>query len=486
LTGFFDTSSGLLRPSNEQLVQSLTRFVSFRTVSSKPEYAEDCRQGASWLRNLFKQFGAQTELLKTDYGQNPIVYACFKGKSSSGKRILFYGHYDVVSAENDQGKWKSDPFSLQGQDGYLYGRGVSDNKGPVLAAVYAVADLVTEKKLETDVVFLVEGEEERGSRGFDRAVKSNKHIIGDISWILLANSYWLNNDFPCLTYGLRGVIHATISVEGGRKDLHSGVNGSNLMNEPLKDLVALVATITDTDRRINIPGFYDNIRPFSKEEEQWYSDISNTISRTTSTFQDPESLKAKWREPSFTIHGFTTSSSGVSTVIPHKATVKISFRLVPNQGAEEISKSFVEYIQSEFRKLKTLNALSVKLGHPVDPWLGDPNNEIYKSLEEAIIDVWKLNSNGTTHAPKLESVREEKYNVDGSSPLLPRKPLYIREGGSIPAIRFLEKELDAPAAQLPCGQASDNAHLENERLRLTNLYNSREIFKKVFRELPTR
>ena len=168
----------------EDLLDSLRQFVSFRTVSSMPDYAEDCRRGASWLRNLFKRFGADTEMFNTDDNRNPVVFARFRGRnlrSKHRKRILFYGHYDVVAAENKKKTWNTDPFDLQGINGYHYGRGVSDNKGPTLAAIYAVADLVTKQQLNSDVLFLVEGEEECGSKGFEKTIKRNKHIIGDLA-----------------------------------------------------------------------------------------------------------------------------------------------------------------------------------------------------------------------------------------------------------------------------------------------------------------
>ena len=374
----------------------------------------------------------------------------------------------MIPAESQQQKWTSDPYLLQGRNGFLYGRGVSDNKGPILAAVYAVADLVVDKSLQTDVVFLIEGEEECGSRGFEQAVRKHKHLIGDVNWILLANSSWLTTDFPCLTYGLRGVVHAQITVEGGPKDLHSGVAGSSLQHEPLKDLVTLLATLTDSHNRITVPSFYDHVRDVDPKEESWYSDISRTLSSTghpsTSCFHDPHSLKAKWREPSFTIHGFTTSSSVLSTIIPHRASAEISFRLVPNQDAQQLSETLISFLHEQFDALDTTNKIAIKAGHPVDPWLGDPSNELYQTLEEAIVDVWDLKNPSSS---EIENSR-------------PQRPLYIREGGSIPAIRFLEKEFGAPAAQLPLGQAGDNAHLENEKLRLVNLYKGREIFKRVF------
>lgn len=490
-------------------------------------YAEDCRRGASWLRNLFKRFGASTELLNTDDKANPIVLAGFKGNdfpSEKHNRILFYGHYDVIAAENEHRKWIVDPFDMQGIDGYLYGRGTSDNKGPVLAALYAVANLVAEKRLASDVIFLIEGEEECGSRGFQKAIKSNKHLIGDINWILLANSYWLDDDVPCLTYGLRGVVHATIRVESKHSDLHSGVEGSHMMDEALKDLVMLLAKLNGTGGRVNIPTFYDKVLPITEAENKRYDAISKSLLRRNPDVGSAEDLtasfKAKWREPSLTIHGFKTSGPANSTIIPHIASAAVSFRLVPNQDAMQIQKDLIRFLKGQFSMLETLNTLYITIDHQADPWLGDPENRIFKMLERAIMGVWGPIGQGRRRSstaskspimqmtnglisPKITPVTSSTLtNGSNVTPKTPaqepnrpfsespkaqhahayQRPLYIREGGSIPAIRFLEKEFGAQAAHLPCGQASDNAHLDNERLRLLNLYKSREIFKKVFSE----
>ncbi|KAF2098217.1 glutathione degradosome [Rhizodiscina lignyota] len=496
------------RTSNEQLSESLKHFVSYRTVSSDPRYKPDCHRGASFLRSVLKNFGARTEMLATQDTLNPIILAKFRGnpsQSQSRRKILFYGHYDVIAAENERGKWIIDPFSMEGIDGYFYGRGVSDNKGPVMAAIYAVAELVAEKSLNSDVTFLIEGEEECGSRGFADAIRKNKHLIGDVDWILLANSYWLDDHVPCLTYGLRGVIHATVQVESQHPDLHSGVDGSALLDESLKDLVMLLAKLTGKNGHVEIPGFYDPVLPLTEDEQALYDDITFTLLERNPDLGEPEALAAslmrRWREASLTIHRFQTSGPENSTIIPRLARAALSMRLVPNQEAEVIAASLIDFLHSEFDKLESKNRLTVTIDHQAEPWLGDFNNEIFHTLENAIMHVWgpiqpRRRSSMAPRKPlplrKLsgdERVTPATSSTLASGSVTPpnergRKPLYIREGGSIPAIRFLEKEFGAPAAHLPCGQASDSAHLNNERLRVLNLYKSKDIFKTVFRELP--
>ncbi|USP79646.1 hypothetical protein yc1106_06920 [Curvularia clavata] len=526
------------RSNNDLMVESLSQFVSFRTVSSLPKYRADCRRGASYLRSVFQNFGAVTEMINTsDY--NPIVFAKFRGNpatAASRKKILFYGHYDVIAAENEQRKWKHDPFTLTGEGGYLYGRGVSDNKGPIMAAIYAAHELANEQSLDSDIIFLIEGEEESGSRGFEKAVQARKDLIGDVDWILLANSYWLDDHVPCLTYGLRGVIHATVQIESKHPDLHSGVDGSALLDEPLKDLVMLLSRLTGRHGKVQIPGFYDPILPLTDDEKELYTEITKTLLRSNPDLGDADelaqSLMRRWREASLTIHRFQTSGPENSTIIPRLAKAALSIRLVPNQEAGDVAEALISFLKDEFEELDSKNELKITIDHQAEPWLGDFSNEIFQTLERAIMSVWgprlgqRRESMSAAKASDYFSAQSKngedssvgpvarKPSVPATSNILanssdpalsstadpssgastpdetekesiaPRKPLYIREGGSIPSIRFLEKEFNAPAAHLPCGQASDSAHLDNERLRLVNLYNSKKIFKEVFRELP--
>ena len=494
------------------MIKNLRDFVSYKTISSRPEFAEDCHRGATFLCTLFKRLGGEVQMLQTrDKAHNPVVFVKFAGKLQPGetatekkerKRILFYGHYDIVAADTKKGKWTSDPFAMKGINGYLYGRGVSDNKGPIIAALYAVTDLLQDKSLESDVIFLIEGEEESGSRGFQETVREHQDIIGPIDYILLANSYWLDDETPCLTYGLRGVLHATIGVDSSYPDLHSGVEGSYMMSEPLSDLTMVLSKLKGPRNRVMIPNFYDSVLPLLPEEEARFDAITSMLVQRNPGNGPADVLKSslmsRWREPNLTIHRYKVSGPDGSLVSCH-ACANISFRLVPGQEVDAIVASLEEFLADEFAQLESTNKLSIHVDNKAEPWLGNPHNYIFRTLEEAIIKAWGMDdeTNAVAAEPEEESEEEpeedtekepkEKVALEDEKPaqVTPkaRRPLYIREGGSIPAIRFLEKQFGAPAAHLPCGQASDAAHLDNERLRVANLLKSREIFKHVFQKL---
>nr|AJD23181.1 peptidase family M20/M25/M40 protein [Onygena corvina] len=560
--------------SNDEMVNVLARFVAFKTISGRSDFAGECNQGATFLRRHCNYLGAQTQLLGTGQRRNPIVFAKFPSNAATtkGKSILFYGHYDVVGAEASHPKWNTDPFSLTSLNGYLYGRGVSDNKGPSLAALYAAAELYQQKQLACNVVFLIEGEEESGSQGFAQAIRENKGLIGPVDWILLANSYWLDDHIPCLTYGLRGVIHANIVVSSHQPDLHSGIDGSSLLDEPLKDLTILLATIVGPKGAIRLPAFHDPVLPLTRAEKSRYDAIAEALLPHHPEIENfdsfTESLMHRWREPSLTIHCIDIPGCKNSiTTISRKAKASLSIRIVPNQEADKIAEEFISYVQAQFTDLGSQNTLTVEITGKADPWLGDPNNELFKTLSGAVTSAWSTQGKSslnhrysvpvtlqarhrpglsesdstdsmsqfgrtlassssfknptashqriTTSSTLVESSvppttpehtpaaceseiqisqihaprKKDHHDLHSAVAAKPKarldlhktfKPIYIREGGSIPTIRLLEKEFGAPAAHLPCGQASDNAHLDNERLRIQNLYNSREIFKEMF------
>jgi di- and tripeptidase len=430
------------------------------------------------------------------------------------------------------------------------------------------------------VVFIIEGEEESGSQGFHQTVREHKEEIGPVDWILLANSYWLDDYNPCLTYGLRGVVHANLVVTSDHPDLHSGIAGSALLDEPIKDLSLLVSTLVGRKGKINLPGFHDTVKPPTEAEEKRFQAIADVLlphhPEIPSSQALIKSLTYRWREPSLTIHSMEVpgSKSGTTT-IARKAKASLSIRIVPDQEADDVAANLTAFAQEQFDLLESQNDLTVEITGKSDAWLGDPDNQIFATLSDAITAAWTPNEQTSKHqypaVPQLTNGRatptskpsaahtllrqdssdslashvdrvitstttssagkaaarrrsaQQSGNVPTSStltqaaaasassseslslpvrsqsepqsdtsdlPISPSqdtrsgvKPIFIREGGSIPTIRFLEKEFSAPAANLPCGQASDNAHLDNERMRVENLYKSREIFRYVFAHL---
>ena len=518
--------------------------MAFRTVSGNARFAGQCNEAAAFLRKLFDGHNAKTELFSSDEAVNPILYAKFNASDLSRKRntVLFYGHYDVVDAEDyahDEELESRDPFEMQSFNGHLYGRGVTDDKGPVLAALYAVADLVENGALNCDVIFLIEGEEESGSRGFANIVRQNRHVIGEVDWIMLSNSYWLDDCIPCLTYGMRGVVHASITVSSGLPDRHSGMDGKATLHEPLKDLAVLLGSLVSPDgTQVQIPGFYEKVIPLKDDEQRRYDAVASTLLpghpeiKDCRTFTD--SLIQRWREPNSTIHRIEVPDSTGTVTIPHLARVDLSLRIVPDQKADDVAASLKNFIHEIFAKLNSTNEVEVEITSKADPWLGNPENGIFQILDQAITSVWRSPDQSSkyprlpesqsfdraravrapAHAteaggdrepastltkPAAQSVHKSRspshrrggsilccegssFTSENMPPI--SHPLYIREGGSIPVIKFLERELDAPAAMFPCGQASDNAHLPDERIRIRNLYNGREVLKRVFAGLP--
>ncbi|KAG1743250.1 glutathione degradosome [Suillus paluster] len=425
----------------DTMTYALSKFVSIPSVSSDPSHREDCRQAAIWLKKCLNQLGAQSALLPTHEAGSPLVLGTFYGTQGEHPkpRILFYGHYDVISAPPEG--WGTDPFTVSGRNGYLYGRGVTDDKGPIMAVACAAAELLQDRALGVDLVFLIEGEEETGSAGFVNAIKEHKHLIGNIDVILLSNSTWISEYPPCITYGLRGVVQSTLEIASGVPDLHSGVEGG-AAPEPMFDMIRLLATLRDGDGKVAIPSFYDSVRTQTEAEKQLYDILSKVTKKPGSV------LSSRWSEPSLTVHNIDVSGPGNSTVIPGKVTAKVSLRIVPDQELDNVAQSLVDHLTRTFDKFRSPNQFSVSIDRKADWWLGNLDGPWFKALETAVRDEWNV------------------------------EPLLIREGGSIPSIPCLEKEFGCPALHLPLGQSTDQAHLPNERISLDNLSRGKAVIKR--------
>lgn len=445
--GAQERSNAVVRVPATTLLQRLARFIRYKSVSNEPalysddENREDARQAAYFLKTTLMELGASdVQLLSAGPGTNPLVLGTFRG--GGRRRVLFYGHYDVVPAN---GEWASDPWELCGRDGYLFGRGVSDNKGPVLAVAYAAAELLQRRALDIDVVMLVEGEQETGSKTFQACLQTHKPLLGPIDGVLVCNSYWAGDQRPCMTVGLRGVIQARVKISAPHAARHSGVDGG-AEREPMMDLIKLFATMTDASGAVTLPGFYDDVRPITDEERASYAELAHEVMQTQCTSSsvatratNAEGLMALWRLPSFTVHQVASHGPGHSTVIPNAVQASLSFRLVPDQSLPALEELLKQDIARRFATLTSTNSCVVDVFHRADWWLGKTDTPLAQALAASIEAEW------------------------GEPPML------IREGGSIPGIAILEKELGASAVHLPFGQRSDHAHLSNERIRLVNL-----------------
>lgn len=438
--------------NSEEMLETLRDLIAFQSVSQSSDTAQQLasRRCASHLQKLFVKFGAsKVKLLSVKDGKNPVVFASFQGKAKDKKRILWYGHYDVVSV--NQNRWFTNPFLLTCENGFMKGRGVSDNKGPLVAALYSVVHLIQTDQLLNDVVFLVEGSEEIGSPGLEQVCMENRDLIGNrIDWIFLSNSTWVDQKNPCLNYGLRGVINAQITVSSEQPDRHSGIDGG-LHKEPSTDLIKLISKLQDEDGKVLIPGFYEPLKDLSNVDYQRlkkvveFADMGRNI-----TIED---LITNWTKPSLSITTMNISGPSNITVIPQSVTIGISIRLVPEQEVRKIEESLKRYLSQNFEKLSSGNHLEVSVVNEAETWLGNPTNHAYEVLKEVLTFKWG------------------------------KEPLLVREGGSIPCIRTLERLLGAPAVQIPCGQSTDNAHLDNENLRIENWTYMTEILSRVFNKL---
>ena len=306
---------------------------------------------------------------------------------------------------------------------------------------------------------------------------------------------------------MRGVIHATVTVSSGKVGQHSGMDGKISQNEPLKDLILLVSELSGPQARtVQIPNFYRHIKDRNTQwEEKQYDFIASTLMQghpeIKSKTKFVRSLQERWQEPNLTVHAISCPDSKTAVTISGSAKANLSIRIVPNQTAKEIAALLTKFLEDLFEKTGSKNKLEVAVTSMADPWLADPKDEPFSTLSHAITEVWHPQEASDrrsfpsqsasiqlptqpalkrpTHRRASSLATRGFFNVDD----LPRAPLFIREGGSIPAIAFLEKEFGAKAAMFPMGQASDNAHLDNERMRVENLYKGKAVLKKVFAEL---
>ncbi|KAL4857151.1 Cys-Gly metallodipeptidase DUG1 [Chlorella vulgaris] len=460
-----------------ELEKALRAFIRIRTVSADPSLHEESFRGAKFLLRLLEQLGCEVKLSQPVEDKNPIVLGRLVADPSK-PTVCFYGHYDVQPAMEDS--WRHDPFTLHSEDGWLYGRGTTDNKGPVLAFVYAVKELLEECKqggscLPANVVFLIEGEEENGSTGFHEAVQQNLRWFQGTSLVVISNTLWVGERLPCLTYGMRGMISLSIEVRGPARDLHSG-NEGGVFTEPLADLSKVLASLVDSHNNILVPGFYANVRPnmlnaalqrieasheFSLDSYKKYLGVQ----QLTAGRSEQDLLTARWCQPSLSVVDVRVGTAEEQanahyrfgptrfSVIPKAAVGKVSIRFVPDQSASQLVDLLTAHVRHEFAKLRSPNSVAVEVHSTGDWWEAPADSPYMQMAERALHTEWGV------------------------------EPLLVREGGTMPVASSLQKMLGAPALLLPMGQASDCPHLANERIRRLNLLRGKNVVKNLLVEV---
>lgn len=431
-----------LHAEQDRFVRDLCDYVRFPSVSAQPQHKGDMRACAEWLAARCRRIGLESEVCDTP--GHPVVLA--RTPRPAGTRrphYLVYGHYDVQPPEPFE-LWKSPPFEprLEGQS--LFGRGASDNKGQHLAHLNAVeAFLATGTELPCDLTFLIEGEEEIGSRslaGFLHARRAELRCDA----VVVSDTGMPAPGLPALTYALRGIVAVEVTLTGPDRDLHSGIFGGTVDN-PAMALCQLLARLRDQRGRVNIPGFYDEVAPLTAFERRQLARLPHNARAYRKFLGVPrlfgEAGYTAWEQrsarPTVEINGLTSGyqGEGSKTIVPSSARAKLTFRLVPNQRPARVLRLILRHL----RKLAPPTVrLQLTAGHGGEPYLLDPRS------------------------PKARAGLRALKTAFG------REPALLREGGSIPIVTQFRKILGADTLLLGLALPDDNAHSPNEKFDLGN------------------
>jgi len=462
--------------NNEDLyVKRLADSVAIQSVSAWPEKRGECKRMITTTADQMKsQLGCEVEIV--DIGNEtlpngkeiplpPILLATL-GNDPKKKTLCVYGHLDVQPAEIEDG-WDTEPFVLTEKDGKLFGRGSTDDKGPVLCwfnCIEAYQKLNIE--IPVNLKFIFEGMEESGSIGLDELIyKLKDTFLKGVDFVCISDNYWLGKKKPCITYGLRGLSYFMVEVECTDRDLHSGVFGGSV-HEAMGDLIHIMSKLVDVKGNILIPGVMDMVRPVTADEKEIYEKIDfdidvykNDIGCVGKLMKETKEgvLMNRWRFPSLSLHGIegAFSGTGAKTVIPRKVIGKFSIRLVPDQHPDKIKEQVTEYLEELHKKRGSPNKLKVMMEHGGKPWLADYNT------------------------PNFVAGRKAMQKVFGVEPDL------TREGGSIPVTLTFQDATGKSVMLLPVGACDDGAHSQNEKFDRINYMNGIKVMAAYLQELAS-
>lgn len=427
-----------------RFVDQLGEFVAIPSVSTDPERFGDVRRAGEWVGTQLHNLGMKNiQLFPPD--THPIIYAENLDAGPDAPTALIYGHYDVQPAE-PLDKWHSDPFvpTIRGEN--MMGRGASDMKGQVAAALFAVESILKSGgKLPINLKFMIEGEEEIGSKHLNAFIATHRDLLAS-DFCVNTDTGMLSPTQPTIVYALRGLAYFELHVYGAKQDLHSGIYGG-VVHNPAQALAELIAGMHDANGTVTLPGFYDNVRALAPEERAELARLpmgdEMLVTRTgvsklwgEAEFTPIERLGAR---PTLEINGLYSgfTGTGAKTVLPAYAMAKISCRLVPDQNSAEIKGQLEAYLSAAAPDTIRWELIEIVHGNPS---ISDRNSRWVQAMMQAQEAAWGV------------------------------RPIFRREGGSVPVVTSLQTLAGIESINVGVGLPDDNQHGPDEKLHLPSYH----------------
>jgi len=444
-----------LATQQDAFLDRLFALLRIPSVSADSRHVSDMRTAAEFVRDALSDAGLDAEIIET--AGHPIVYGSWLA-AEDAPTVLVYGHYDVQPADPLE-EWISPAFEPTVRDGHVYARGATDDKGQFLTHVNSVsAWMQTSGSLPVNIKFVIEGEEEVGSDNLDRFFADNREKLACDVAVVSDTSQFAPGQ-PAITYGLRGILACEVQLSGPSQDLHSGVFGGAVAN-PANALARMVGGLLDSDGRVQIPGFYDDVLPLTAAERRRFAELSTSdqdlldATGVSEGFGESgfSAVERRWARPTCDVNGMLSgyTGEGPKTIVPAWASAKISCRLVPDQDAEKLTNALRQYLEQSCPAGLRLEFRD------------------YHGCQALVFDTESLWMNAASAAI------ERSYGV---------APVLIREGGSIPVVSTFRDILGVDTLLLGWGQNTDNLHSPNERFCLDDYHRGTRASAWLWHEL---
>ena len=437
-----DAVEAYLSENSDRFVEDLKGLLRIPSVSADSQFAPHMKAAAENVAAQMEQAGVTPEIIPTD--GHAIVYGEVIVDESAPTAVV-YGHYDVQPPDPLE-DWISPPFEPEVRDDHIYARGATDDKGQMLTHFKSVeAWTKTAGRPPMNIKFVIEGEEEVGSENLDLFLAAHKERLKcDVAVVSDTSQY--APGLPAITYGLRGTTGLEVTVRGPSQDLHSGVFGGSVVN-PANALARMVGSLIDDHGRVQVPGFYDDVRELSEDEREKLSQLPFDEQAYADSIGVPglfgedgyTTLERRWVRPTCDVNGLVSgyTGEGPKTIVPSWATAKISCRMVPDQDASKLQDALESFLRAACP-----DGLKVEFHR-------------YHSCAAQVFN---------TDSGAMSAASRAIEHAFGTAPVM------IREGGSIPVVSTFQEILGVDTLLLGWGQNTDNLHSPNERFRLTDYH----------------